>query len=207
MIPARSGGLQSQFSPFRYFPNLSALSKHTVDIEYHVYIWQVLPQLSCGDTCQIWMWFKGSNSYICKIENVAYGEINSNHQPHHCLLNRLFRRRSKETSNLRVTVLCAGNSPGTGEFPAQMANYAENVSIWWRHHVVRHSLPNYQYMFSLVRLWFLTTLILHTCCKTQLMTNSCESMTMPPRNPAQIDPTSEANYHFAVKTFVNFAIQ
>ena len=23
---------------------------------------------------------------------------------------------------------------GTGEFPAQMASYAENVSIWWRHH-------------------------------------------------------------------------
>ena len=21
-----------------------------------------------------------------------------------------------------------------GEFPAQMASYAENVSIWWRHH-------------------------------------------------------------------------
>ena len=26
------------------------------------------------------------------------------------------------------------NSPGTGEFPAQMASNAENVSIWWRHH-------------------------------------------------------------------------
>ena len=38
----------------------------------------------------------------------------SNHQPHHCLLNRLFRRRSKKTSKLRVTGLCAGNSPGTG---------------------------------------------------------------------------------------------
>ena len=25
-------------------------------------------------------------------------------------------------------------SLGTGEFPAQMASYAENVSIWWRHH-------------------------------------------------------------------------
>ena len=58
----------------------------------------------------------------------------SNHQPHDCLLNRLFRRRSKKTSKLRVTGLCAGNSPGTGEFPAQMASYAENVSIWWRHH-------------------------------------------------------------------------
>ena len=59
----------------------------------------------------------------------------SNHQPHGCLLNRLFRRKSKKTSKLRVTGLWAGNSPGTGEFPAQMASYAENVSIWWRHHV------------------------------------------------------------------------
>ena len=59
----------------------------------------------------------------------------SNHQPHDCLLNRLFRRRSKKTPKLRVTGLCAGNSPGTGEFPAQMASYAENASIWWRHHV------------------------------------------------------------------------
>ena len=58
----------------------------------------------------------------------------SNHQPRHCLFNRLFRCRSKKTSKLRVTGLCAGNSPVTGEFPAQMASYAENVSIGWRHH-------------------------------------------------------------------------
>ena len=103
----------------------------------------------------------------------------SNRQPHHCLLNRLFRRRSKKISKLRVTGVCAGihrgpvnsphkwrlkspasplftqpfiqtqikenikaprhwrlcgDSPGTGEFPAQMASNAENVSIWWRHH-------------------------------------------------------------------------
>ena len=61
----------------------------------------------------------------------------SNQQPHDCLLNRLFRRRSKKTSKLRVTGLCAGNSPETGEFPAQMASNAENVSIWWRHHEKR----------------------------------------------------------------------
>ena len=59
-----------------------------------------------------------------------------NHQPHDCLLNHLFRRRSKKTSKLRVTGLCVGNSPGTGEFPAQMASNAKNVSIWWRHHDV-----------------------------------------------------------------------
>ena len=62
----------------------------------------------------------------------------SNHQPHDGFLNRLFRRRSKKTSKLRVTGLCARNSPGTGEFPAQMASNAENVSIWWRHHGNTH---------------------------------------------------------------------
>ena len=65
----------------------------------------------------------------------------SNHQRHDCLLNRLFRRRSKKTSKLRVTGLCAGNSPGTGEFPTQMASNAENVSIWWRHHGFENLLP------------------------------------------------------------------
>ena len=42
-----------------------------------------------------------------------------NHQPHDCLLKRLCRRRSKETTKLRVTGLCEGNSPVTVEFPAQ----------------------------------------------------------------------------------------
>ena len=46
------------------------------------------------------------------------------------------RRRSKKTSKLRVNGLCAGNSPVTGEFPAQRASNAENVSIWWRHNVL-----------------------------------------------------------------------
>ena len=55
----------------------------------------------------------------------------SNHQPYDCLINRLFRRGSK----LRVTSLCEGNSPVTGEFLAQSASNAQNVSISWRHHV------------------------------------------------------------------------
>ena len=58
----------------------------------------------------------------------------SNHQPRDCLLNRLFRYRTKKTSKLRLTGLCEGNSPVTGEFPAQRASIAENVSTWWRHH-------------------------------------------------------------------------
>ena len=49
----------------------------------------------------------------------------SNHWRLNCLLNHLFKRRSKKTSKLRVTGLCEGNSLVTGEFPAQKASNAE----------------------------------------------------------------------------------
>ena len=49
----------------------------------------------------------------------------SNHPPHGCLLKRLFWRRSKKISKLRVTGLCEGNSLVIGEFPAQRASNAE----------------------------------------------------------------------------------
>ena len=57
----------------------------------------------------------------------------SNHQPHDCLLKPFIRRRTKKTSKLRVTALCAGNPPVTGEFPAQRTSNADNVSIWCHH--------------------------------------------------------------------------
>ena len=52
------------------------------------------------------------------------------------LTQRLFRCRSKKISKFRVTGLWEGNSPVTGEFPAQRASSrtVENASIWWRHH-------------------------------------------------------------------------
>ena len=72
----------------------------------------------------------------------------SNNKPHDCLLNRLFRRRSKKTSKLRVTGLCAGwpvNSPHKGPVTREMFPFDDvimkwqlcccwwyNVS-WWRH--------------------------------------------------------------------------
>ena len=41
----------------------------------------------------------------------------SNHQLHGCLLDRLFKPRSKKTPKLRVTGLCVGNSPGPVNSP------------------------------------------------------------------------------------------
>ena len=70
-------GLLNQFLPFRYLPHFSAPPKYMLAFEYHVNIWQVSPQHSCGDNCQIWTWCKESNRYFCKIKNFAYGEINA----------------------------------------------------------------------------------------------------------------------------------
>ena len=57
----------------------------------------------------------------------------SNHRRLDCLFNRLFRRRSKNPSKLRVTGLCQRNPPVTSEFPSQRSSNEENVSIWWHH--------------------------------------------------------------------------
>ena len=59
----------------------------------------------------------------------------SNHQPHDCLLSRLFRRISKKTSKLCVTGFFVGNSPGTGDEVIMVAIYnvmkLTNQNIWW----------------------------------------------------------------------------
>ena len=62
----------------------------------------------------------------------------SNHRCLDCLLSRLFRHRSKKTSKPRATGLCEGNSPVTGEFPAQSVSKADlfNVEIRWHRRVI-----------------------------------------------------------------------
>ena len=54
----------------------------------------------------------------------------SNHWRLIGLLNWLVGRRTKKTFKRRVSGLCEGNSPGTGEFPAQRASNADNASIY-----------------------------------------------------------------------------
>ena len=87
----------------------------------------------------------------------------SNQRRLYYLLNCLFRRRSKKTSELRVTGLCAGNSSVTGEFPGQRVSDGEMVSIWWRHHthcsfgllVQRFELYCHGHVFSVgLVIWF-----------------------------------------------------
>ena len=103
---------------------------------YACHIWEWLDHTEHQPRSFVTLWNFAINHYSDFIMGTIAIYSVSNHQPDDCLLNRLFRRRSKKTSTLRVTGPCAGNSPGTGEFSAQMASNAENVFIWWRHHAL-----------------------------------------------------------------------
>ena len=63
------------------------------------------------------VWKNPTNMWYCTHYSHNEHDGISNHQPHDCLLNRLFRRKSKKTSKLCVITLCAENSLVTGEFP------------------------------------------------------------------------------------------
>ena len=67
-------------------------------------------------------------------------------QSYYCLLNRLFRRRSKKTSKFRVTGLCKGNYPGPMNSPHKgpvtwkmfpfddvIMRYSGTGYLWWFH--------------------------------------------------------------------------
>ena len=115
---------------------------------------------------KFWIWILNLNNGCDSV---------SNHQPHNCLLNGLFRCRSKKTWKLRVTGICAGNSPGTSEFPAQMASNMENVSIWWRHHenIWIMMISRYGRMYHIIapsvqeNHWLLVDSLYKGCCVMQ----------------------------------------
>ena len=115
---------------FKFFRNRYAMNIPTVDLtlswDIHSMLLANSPPISSA------YWISNINMSLQGRNNERDGV--SNHRRLDCLLSRLFRCRSMKTSKLRVTGLCAENSPSTGEFPAQMASNAENVSIGWRHH-------------------------------------------------------------------------
>ena len=65
---------------------------------------------------------KRSNHY----NDVIMGAMTSQLTSLTVVYSSVYSDTSKKTSKLRVTGLCEGNSPVTGEFPAQRASNAEN---------------------------------------------------------------------------------
>ena len=80
--------------------------------------------------------FTGLNMFENSLQ-LRHNELDgvSDHQPHDCLLNRLFRRWSKKTSKLRVTGLCGGihrspvNSPHIGPVTQKMFPFHDVIIL------------------------------------------------------------------------------
>ena len=112
-----------------------------------------------------------------------------NHQPHDCLLNRLFRRRSKKTSKLRVTGLCAGNSPGPVNSPHKwpvMRKICPFDDIIMALHFMNHEL----HQLSGKSDWLHTDTVTHTSAADVTLTykstsdivKDCVNSSPPPQN-------------------------
>ena len=89
--------------------------------------------------------------------------------------------------------LCAGNSPVTGEFPAQKTSNAENASIWWRHHV----FLGFVFIGCSVRYsnWYYARWC-HDCCHRQVTNRHVIdfiSLTLRPIQMAAIFQTVSSN--------------
>ena len=113
----------------------------------------------------------------------------SNPRRLHCLFNCWFSRRSTKTSKLRVTGLCAENSPVTEEFPAQKASNAEYFSIWWRHH------DGFWRRIFLVK-WILDTLVKNALVKDILVNEWRNSMCLAYWSPLTHTCVNELGHHW-----------
>ena len=90
-----------------------------------------------------------------QLSYIRYSDVNerdgaSNHRHFDCLLKRLFRRRSKKISKLRVTGLCEGSSPVTTEFPAHKGPVTRKMFLF--DGVIMRRKP--QYSSSFHKFWW-----------------------------------------------------
>ena len=88
----------------------------------------------------------------------------SNNERVDCMLNPLFRCRSKKTSKLHVFGLCEGNPLVTGGFPSQRASNTEKASIWWHHHVTPYKISSALHKVFVVMVESHVNLLKQKCC-------------------------------------------
>ena len=83
------------------------------------------PQRSCKEPHQIWPWYSIDDHYDDVIMGAMASQITSLTIVYSTVYSGADQRKHQSSASLAF----AGKSPGTGEFPAQMASNAENVSI------------------------------------------------------------------------------
>ena len=146
----------------------------------------------------------------------------SNRQPHDCLLNGLFRRRSKKSPKLRVTVLCVGNSPdrwiprtkgqlrGKGFHLMTSSCASELTSVNYFPHVGNpfaqyrihsHTMPRFCILTTSIPQyfeWLLTVFVV-----SQTMNSACVSNEGDGMNGSKTNQTFQLKMPFATKIFLS----
>ena len=93
----------------------------------------------CKETTQpLFFTHKAITHYNDVIFNAMASQITSLSVVYSAVYSGADKRKHQSSASLAI---CEGNSPVTGEFPAQRTSNAENVSIWWRH--LEKKLPWY----------------------------------------------------------------
>ena len=84
----------------------------------------------------------------------------SNHQPHNCLLSRLFGRKSKKHQSSASLAFVRGihrgpvNSPHKWAVTRKMFPFDDVIMIWWQITGIKHTFSMYARMFLCTRLEF-----------------------------------------------------
>ena len=99
------------------------------------------------DARDVTWWFLHTNSmashkvnmwhYSDAIMSTMVSQITGNSMVYSTISSGAEQRKHQSSA---LIGLCAGNSPVTGEIPAQTASNAENVSIWWCDHACKNTI-------------------------------------------------------------------
>ena len=136
-----------------YVPSIGVTMECFCRVTKDVFWWRIVLEKSTWTCCLLWdcpcvvgHWYllQSQTHYRDVIMSTVVSPITSLATVYSTVYSR---SRSKKAPKLRVTGLCEGNSPVTHEFPAQRASYAENVSIWWRHHADRYRITKVAYLY------------------------------------------------------------
>ena len=100
------------------------------------------------DTCK-WLTYQGGVSTLQLHHNERYDVLN--HRCIDCLLNHLFRHRSKETSKLRVTCHCKGNSTVTEKMKSTVCTETSESLIAFQYFNTRNIISSIEHVKILIK--------------------------------------------------------
>ena len=114
--------MASEISLFRFAAKKDTKAPHN---------WSFVRKIRWGPMDHPHRWFPIAKHYNDVIMSAMASQITSLTIVYSIVYSDADQRKHQSSASLAFV---RGNSPVTGEFPAQRTSNAENVSVWWHHH-------------------------------------------------------------------------